>query len=155
MLNSIGYEYDSVQRFNNIAGNLDPDLDLKANLEKQIDFITEELKETKDELELGNYVGVLDGACDLFVTVAGLMQKLESKGFLVKAAVQAVNDNNLSKFPAVTSGKPETPDGWTVTESSGYMRYVIKDENGKIRKPVNFTPVNLVDYVPKQYLPKE
>lgn len=138
--------YADVRVFNDIAGNLNnPDL---TSIDNQIGFIFSELTETIDGFEAGDMVEVLDGACDLFVTVAGLMQKLEAAGYDVATAIARVNENNLSKFPLFV-GTEDIRDGYTVSKNELYGRYVIKDGNSKVRKPAAFVPVVLTDLVPK------
>jgi hypothetical protein len=139
--------YDEVVQFNEIAGNLtNVTID---SIDNQLGFIFEELTETIDALEAGNRVELLDGACDLFVTVAGLLQKLEAAGYNVAHALGRVNANNLSKFPKVGE-LLSNKNGFTVTLNEKYQRIVLKDENGKVRKPDNFVAVDLSDLVPKE-----
>jgi len=179
MTETIQEAYKNVELFNSIAGNLDnvtPD-----SVNNQLSFIFEELSETIEAVERGIYpegrydddnedpdynpeVEVIDGVCDLFVTVAGLMQKLEAAGFDVSGALKKVNENNLSKFPqgdlAVIKNIPEItevprkyedvfeltvqPPNTVKEYNSQYSVYVFKDiETGKIKKPTNFVPVNL------------
>ena len=56
-------------------------------------------------------------------------------------AMTLVNENNMNKFPRIDIGYTETREGFTLTERDGH--YVIKDENGKVRKPTFFVSVNL------------
>jgi hypothetical protein len=180
MEDTIREAYKNVKLFNQIASNLDnvtPD-----SINCQLSFIFEELSETIEAVERGIYpegrydddnkdpnynpeVELTDGVCDLFVTVAGLMQKLECAGFDVSGALKKVNENNLSKFPSgdlptvnynplseriVNKFKLENdieniqPPNTIKEYNSQYSVYVFKDkETGKIRKPTNFVPVNL------------
>lgn len=139
--------YAKVRAFNDIAGNLTSVTD--DSVDNQISFIFEELTETITAFEEGNKVEVLDGACDLFVTVAGLMQKLEAQGYDVAAALDRVNDNNLSKFPVYVE-QADLRDGFGATLNYPHGRWVIKDTNGKVRKPVSFIAVDLSDLIPKE-----
>jgi len=139
--------YADVRAFNDIAGNLD---NVTADsIDNQISFIFEELSETIAGFEAGDSIEVLDGACDLFVTVAGLMQKLEAKGYDVATALARVNANNLSKFPKFIAAE-DMRDGYTVAVNKLHGRYVIKDNNGKVRKPTSFQAVDLSDLVPSK-----
>lgn len=139
--------YAEVAQFNEIAGNLTNVTD--DSIDNQISFIFEELQETITAFEEGNKVEVLDGACDLFVTVAGLLQKLEAAGYNVAHALGRVNANNLSKYPAVAEQAAIViPTEWTATINEKYQRLVLKDANGKVRKPSNFVAVDLSDLVP-------
>lgn len=138
--------YNEVGEFNDIAGNL-TNVNLES-IDAQLSFIFEELTETIDGLEQGNMVELLDGACDLFVTVGGLMQKLEAMGFNVAHALGRVNANNLSKFPKAGSTIPTIDPTWDMTMNEKYQRIVLKDANGKVRKPADFVSVDLSDLVP-------
>lgn len=139
--------YAEVREFNDIAGNLTNAT--VESIDNQLGFIFEELTETIDGLEAGDKVELLDGACDLFVTVAGLLQKLEAAGYNVAHALGRVNANNLSKFPKVGELFPYNPD-FNLTLNEKYQRVVLKDGNGKVRKPDNFVAVDLSDLVPKE-----
>lgn len=137
--------FASVQTFNELAGNLANVTDV--SVDAQISFIFEELTETIDGMETLNRVEILDGACDLFVTVAGLMLKLEAQGYNVAEALQRVNENNLTKFP-VNGATFTTDPAHVATLNPEYDRWVIKDANGKVRKPLEFVSVDLTDLVP-------
>lgn len=136
--------YADVALFNTLAGNLTNVTD--ESVDSQISFIFEELSETIAGMEALDRVEILDGACDLFVTVAGLLQKLESQGYNVAEALHRVNGNNLSKFPKQLA-EIGYPAGWTTKLNASYGRWVIKDAAGKVRKPANFVPVDLSDLV--------
>ena len=138
--------YSDVRLFNVLAGNLDTVTD--DSVDAQIGFIFEELSETITAFEEGDRVEVLDGACDLFVTVAGLMQKLEAQGYDVARAIERVNENNLSKFPKKISEGDSLR--WDVSLNAQYSRYVLKDGNGKVKKPEDFVGVYLTDLIPKR-----
>lgn len=146
--NYIAEAYESVHTFNDIAGNLN-DVTYDS-IDNQLSFIFEELTETIDAMETKNRVELLDGACDLYVTVAGLMQKLEAKGYDVARALQRVNQNNLDKFPKVMcSGQwmYVKENQFTPIFNDKHECFVLKDKDGKIRKPVGFKAVNLKDLV--------
>jgi len=143
----IQQSFYKVYEFNDLAGNFNC-VDGKS-LENQCMYIQEELNETLEAIFKGDEVEVIDGACDLWVTVCGLMQKLEAMGFDVKTAMQRVDDNNLQKFPKSMDDVTYSPD-FNVTRNDKYMRYVIKDQSGKVRKFDNFPKVDLSDLVPKE-----
>jgi hypothetical protein len=179
MEDTIQEAYKNVKLFNSIAGNLDDVT--PESIDNQIGFIFEELSETIEAVERGMFsdevefedgynpeIELTDGVCDLFVTVAGLIQKMEAAGFDVSGALKKVNENNLSKFPtgdiATISHNPLStsvvkkfklesdieniqPPNTTKEYNSQYSVYVFKDKDtGKIRKPTNFVPVNLKGY---------
>jgi hypothetical protein len=162
MEDTIQEAYKNVKLFNAIAGNLDnvtPD-----SVNNQLSFIFEELSETIEAVERGIYpegrydddnkdpdynpeVELTDGVCDLFVTVAGLMQKMEAAGFDVSGALKKVNENNLAKYVQhdVRNDLMEfAPANTFPIIDDVHSVIIFKDkETGKIRKPTNFVPVNL------------
>lgn len=122
---------------------------------KQFKLIVEELKETSDGLNENNPVEVLDGVVDVLVTGLGLLQKLEALGFNSQKALYKTALNNLSKYPdsehiaLLTAQKFEADNvNVTVTYNSAYDLFVIKDDEDKVRKPVNFVSNSLDDCVP-------
>ena len=122
---------------------------------KQFSLITEELKETADGLRDNNPVEVLDGVVDVLVTALGLLQKLEALGFNTQKALYKTADNNLSKYPAdevdaICTAQMYEDSGTTVemTYNSTYDLFVIKDDQDKVRKPINFVANDLEDCVP-------
>jgi hypothetical protein len=162
---NIQQAYDDVKKFNSIAGNLSNVTPKSIN--SQLDFIHEELCEASaalgheacdcgQEEATPDAVELLDGACDLFVTVAGLMQKLEAAGFNVQEALKRVNENNLSKFPECKGyclyvDPSLCPEG-AEQHLTQYGRVVFKREHdGKIMKPTNFVTVDIADCVPEDF----
>lgn len=140
--------YDSVKLFNTIAGNLS-NVTVES-VDDQNSFVFEEVTEMIDGVEQENPTELLDGAVDSFVTVVGQLQKLEAAGFNVQEALSRVCANNLSKFPLATESV-QYDESFTLSLNIEYGRYVIKDENSKIRKPSNFVPVDLSDLVNKDF----
>ena len=138
--------YNSVKRFNEIAGSLNNVTD--ANVDLQMSLIFEELTETIDAFEAGDKLGLLDGACDLRVTVDGLIQILEALKYNVEDAMTAVCENNLSKFKSTVSKADK--ERYTVSLNNKHKVFVLKDGNGKIRKPDSYESVNLTMFVPKE-----
>lgn len=149
MIETMQDAYSAVTDFNSLAGNLENVTD--DSIDNQIDFIFEELCETITAFEDNNRVELLDGCADLFVTVAGLMKKLEAQGYNVAEAIARVNENNLSKFSKrVTYADSSNPD-YVITLNEKHGRYVIKDKvTGKVRKPSDFVSVCLDDLVPEE-----
>ena len=156
--------YNKTKQFNQIAGNID-----KGDIHLQLKLAFEELIETMsafgmiDDIEdKGDSVYIswrdksksvdlgelLDGAVDVKVINDGLLQILESKGFNIAKALQKVGDNNLSKYPKTEPDMNLYPVGWTKEYKPKHDVWVIKDENGKIRKPLDFVPVDLSDCIP-------
>lgn len=144
--------YADVYSFNKIAGNFE-NID-EASLAAQIKVVVEEVKELEKAYADKDAVELLDGVCDAFVTVAGLMQKMQAAGFNVDKAVDRVCLNNLDKYP--TEMLREDLDtyaekGWDVIYNNEYDCYVLKDNNGKIRKPLGFKSVEISDLVPDNF----
>lgn len=144
---TIGESYEDIKKFNEIASNLEGDM--VAKVDHQLSLIFEELTEAIEGVETGNAQELLDGAIDTWVTAVGLLQKLEAAGFDVAKAMRKVDENNLSKFP-YSCGFQHDPE-FNITLNDKHQRWVIKDENGKVRKPADFEPVDLSDCVPKDF----
>ena len=141
---TIAEAYKQVELFNEIASNLD-NVTIDS-LDNQISFVYEELVETIDALESKDDEEYIDGLADIFVTVAGLLQKSEKVGYDVAEAIARVNANNLSKFPSasVTTVGTIRPEGTYVVANDRFDVLVFKDvTTDKIKKPLNFVPVDL------------
>lgn len=149
---NIQKHYEAVEKFNDIASNLtNVTVD---SIEAQMKVVVEEVKELQDAFNAQNALELLDGACDAFVTVMGLLQKMERAGFKVDAALSLVNQNNLSKFPRDMSGYEFNEygrKGWDVIFNSKYECFVLKDNNRKIRKPIQFESVDIIDCLPDDF----
>lgn len=148
-IENIKKAFGEVFKFNEIAGNLSNVDD--ESVDNQISFIFSELEETITAFEQGDRVGVLDGAADLFVTVSGLLQKLEAQGYDVDTALRRVNANNLTKFPATVSTADQGK--YKVSLNAKHNVFVLKDENDKVRKPEGYVGVYLADLIPKLVQP--
>lgn len=142
--------------FNELAGK-DQDYTYGA-IASQVALIKEEAKELQEALDNNDPVELLDAVCDLYVVLNGLTQKLLNAGFDVAEAMQAVDDNNFSKFPATTTEVQQSKKWYKETKgvdviierNQKYGVYVLKDSNGKVRKPSSFKDVELTDFVPDQ-----
>jgi hypothetical protein len=145
-------QYESVEKFNDIAGNFD-NVDVAA-IEAQIKVVVEEINEMKDAFYNKDAVGLLDGVCDGFVTLMGLIQKMNMAGFKVSEAIDCVNENNLEKFPSEITLADEVyykQQGWSIGYNHKYWCHVLKDKNHKIRKPLGFKSVEIADLVPEGF----
>jgi hypothetical protein len=164
---SILESYNKTKQFNTLCGSL-----AKADVVLQLRLMLEELAETAiavkhkiewhckfDELQVvpsmsiytdWDLVELIDGACDMKVISDGLLQILEAKGFDVSKALLKVGDNNLSKFPTTEPNMADYNPRWTKTYNEKFGVWVLKDENGKVRKPHDYVPVDLSDCIPKQ-----
>lgn len=140
--------------FNEIAGN---DVRLSLNdLFNQERLIAEEAKELKDALIDNDPVEVLDAIVDLYVVIDGFATKLEALGFDISTALKQTIENNMSKFPADQQIVEDTIDAFdkqgiktTGEFNTKFNRWVIKDQHGKIRKPIGFVPNDLSNCVPE------
>lgn len=138
--------YEQIRKANLVAGQITKDVEKGLEgIKAQFDIIQEELDETVRAFDNQDPIELLDGSIDTFVTVCGLLQKLEGVGVNVNEALARVVANNLTKFPKtnIARRKPELkPEGTKVYESPyGYTAYLRDD--GKYRKPTNYVPVDL------------
>lgn len=152
-MNNIQHAADQVRKFNTIAGVLNPSYadEIIGNIELYLSLIKEELQETVDAFDAEDIQEVVDGACDLFVVVNGLMQVLESGGVNIDKALTRVCDNNLSKFPPTFqhNSDPELQPEGTECVETPYGHVVYKRlSDGKVMKPTTFVPVNLAGTFP-------
>lgn len=157
--NVVAAAFDQVYQFNDMAGQFDTNPIDGVNL--QLDLIFEEFcDETikafergcnaiayyKDKQEASKQaVNLLDGVCDTFVVVAGLMQKLQNAGFDVEQALLRVTDNNLSKFTTKVDYNWASQQGYEVTYNETYHRFSYRDSNGKLRKSFDYKSVDIGD----------
>ena len=134
--------YKNVKLFNEIGGSAN-NISHEA-LALQMDLIQEEYLELVEAFDNRDDIEYLDAVCDLFVVLSGLMQKLEVAGFDVSGALKKVNENNLSKYSISVLQQPSN----TVREyNDRFEVYVFKDKDTmKIKKPLDFVPVNLSGY---------
>lgn len=146
--------YNDVFVFNDLAGNTNK-LSL-TDIKNQTRLILEEAQEIMDGVNNNDPVEVLDGVSDLYVVLNGLTSKLVSLGFDVSTALKQTNENNLSKFPSseviakdtVAMYKAQNVETtYSINHSHG--RYVIKDANGKVRKPIGFVSNDLSNCLPE------
>jgi len=146
------YMYEDVKAFNNLAGS-DNSYAWFKNQKKVLD--EEVNKELFPAIDNNSVVDILDGAIDTIYVAMGIIQKLEALGIDVSKAIDQVCSDNLLKFPHTLEDAFSTVKFYNNKDinvyyefNSDYSKYVIKDENGKIRKPFNFTPTDLNKYIP-------
>lgn len=156
----VGQAYESVKTFNTIAGNIgnQTKLTLKERLLNQIKIIQSELDELKAGVETDDPLETLDGVADVVVTAFGALQMVEEVS-KAREGLLEVCANNLTKFIQVsdpnaqaiinTSVEYYKEDGVEITVelNRNFNVYVLKDQNGKIRKPSNYKSVDLVSYL--------
>lgn len=149
--NYIQTAYQDVETFNDLAGNLTAVTD--ASVDHQASLVFEELSEVIEAIEAGDRPEILKEACDLFITVSGLLQKLVVQGYDVERALNRVNINNLAKFPKELSDDQSEyarEEGYKVSFNTRHARFVLKDVAGKVRKPLGFTKAYVADLIPKR-----
>lgn len=128
------------------------------DIKRQIDLISEELKETIEGFESNSAVEVLDGTIDILVVTLGLLQKLQYAGVDIAGALSAVASNNLSKFPedeeiATLTVASYARKGEEVYVTKFGTKNVIKRlSDDKVMKPINFKPVELEEFIPQELL---
>lgn len=144
--------YDGVYKFNAVAGNLDNVTD--EMLRAQARCVLEEAKElftAVDENEGPEQL--LKESIDVTVTIFGFLQQLYSRGYDVFGGMTKVNGNNLTKVSmddAVTAYTlmAYEESGIKVEKHRNPIGYCVKDEHGKIRKPVNYKSVSVAEFTP-------
>ena len=140
--------YNQVKKFNAVAGQLENVT--VSSLALQMDLIQEEYLELVQAFDDKDDAEYLDATADLFVTVAGLMQKLDAAGFKVAEAITRVNENNLSKFNSTGNFQP--PNTNTVYNKQYDLFSFLDKETCKIKKPTNFLSVDLDGLYVKGFL---
>ena len=140
--------------FNSIAGN-DTKL-TKQDYEAQYKVLLEEVYEIKEALDTDNVVELVDGVIDVLVVISGFVQKLENQGINMSKAMELITENNLSKYTmnayvADMSVADYKSKGIEVVSefNKEYCVYVLRDTNGKVRKPINFKSVSIEDCIPE------
>lgn len=136
--------YSDVKLFNTLAGNL-KDVKLES-IDAQLGFCFEELEEAITSLEEKDMRNLVKEVCDMFVTTAGMIQKLQAAGVDMELALQVVNENNLTKFPKTMSeSNIERSEelGYKVEYNAQYSRFMLKDSVGKVKKPPNYVQADM------------
>lgn len=142
--------YGKTLRFNTLAGKL-AHVTMQDVLHQE-KRITEEYKEFIFSLQNGNAVGALDGIIDMFVTCCGALQQMQVLGCDVQGAMQAVAEDNLSKFTKDFAVALKSKDYYAsagedvfIDQVDGY--FCVKDENQKVRKPFGYHSLDLSQFV--------
>jgi NTP pyrophosphatase (non-canonical NTP hydrolase) len=143
-----------VYEFNSLAGNFD-----NITYEKliaQAKFNLEEAQELYDALVNKEGVAhILKEAGDNGVTLVGFFGMLERLGFDVKGAWNAVNENNMSKFTKCFVDAKYSQHFYEETTpvkieyNEQHDVWILRDNNGKIRKPLSYRPVDVSKFCPK------
>jgi len=150
---------NGVTLFNEIAGNLQHITNDKLTAQAKV--VREEGIELLEAVESGVENEILKECVDVLVTIHGFVKMLELQGYNVTAAFNHVNENNLSKFPTsdkIVSATIEHYQEQGITVSSTtvphYNCFVIKNEAGKVVKPVNYDKCSVAKYTPTGSVPK-
>lgn len=140
-------------QFNEISG-ADKETDIES-IDKQLGFVLDESRELKEAVN--NYYltfteegEIVKEALDVLVTIVGLLQKMQNRGYDVESAADEVGTNNLSKYPKQHSDAMQSLQDLAMQGVNAYVAfnplyncYVIRDvETGKVRKPSNYVKVN-------------
>jgi hypothetical protein len=153
---SIAYLNAKTEKFNACANKSVPTS--WHDLLNQMKIIESEIKEMRDAIEVRDPVELLDGYVDSMVTLLGMRDMLANLQFDVRGAESTVADNNDSKF---LSGFTEpsvfeyTVQGYRkqgveikTMFNPEYHSYCFVDSNGKVRKPLDYKPVDLTPFIP-------
>jgi len=134
----------------NIAGQTQS-VDIESKLQ-QFDIIQEEVKELLTAIGNHDLTEQLDACVDTLVTVFGFMLKLQQQGADLDKAMIKTGANNLTKFPIDRDVAEATIQKYKnkginvgISFNPMYNRWVIKDTNGKYKKPVGFVDNDLTD----------
>lgn len=125
------------------------------DLKNQLDLVKEEVFELDADVQTLNFEGIVGETVDVLFTALGLVQKLEAKGINMLKAMEIVAKANLSKFPTFYADVKESEEFYKAKEievnisyNDIYEVYVIKDENDKVRKSVNFVKADISECIP-------
>jgi hypothetical protein len=153
--------YQQAVDFNHKAGNKLHEfdtLDFWRALENQSKLMVEESKEGLEASQYNDKIESIDALADEFFVWAWKARILEQSGFDVEGAIQAVIDNNSKKvfnsFYESVEAKEKLEEHYDeeffieTSVYNGVPFYTIRDQNNKIRKPVDFVPVNLEEFLP-------
>lgn len=159
--NNMWYNLDDfandVDQFNSISGQYI--ITDKQAIENQIKLVEEETKEVREAFDAGDYLELTKETIDLLYVSIGLLSKLEVLGVDVGDAMKAVAKNNLSKFPSNEEIANKTLADFTskgvkcnISYDEDYDVFVIKDENQKVRKPVDYKKADISKFVPSSFI---
>lgn len=153
-MKEIKERYNEVQLFNDIAGNLSNVT--HSSLVAQAKVVREEALELVEAVDEQDATNILKETTDCLVVIFGFMQMLEEQGYDVVGAWKQVNANNLSKFTpsydiAIASQEcfRSVEVAVDIERNDDYNVYVLKDEQGKIRKPNGYTKPCVAMFTPK------
>ncbi|HEX5057342.1 MAG TPA: hypothetical protein VFX02_12705 [Gammaproteobacteria bacterium] len=109
-----------------------PDLKREQLLSKTIEFLAEEIQETKDAITANDREEIIDGFGDVaFIAINGIYKEFRSAGDAHEIAVKKVEDV-LNRICDANLGKKQ---------QDGSIKYV----NGKVQKPEGWRPPQYKD----------
>lgn len=130
-----------------------------ADIINQDKIMQSEFQEQHDAIAARDATELIDGCIDSLFTTLGMLQKLEGLNVNVNAAMKQVAMDNLDKFPKTEQEARDTVTFYANKNIECYYLYmkefdcyVVKDMNGKVRKPYNFKPTDLSKYVTPELL---
>lgn len=143
-----------VVTFNAVIGSLDaPTID---NLRTQAMLVLEEAKELVEALD-ESPEHLIKEMADVLVVTHGMLAIMNKMGYDVYGAWDKTNQNNNTKIIDSYTDMCYTKLGYDATETPvtpvqvGASRWVVKDENGKVRKPIGFISLKAEDM--KEFTP--
>lgn len=156
---SLNHCITQVGIFNDIAGNLDNVT--HESLLAQAKVVKEEGDELLEAVQHADVNEILKECVDVLVTIHGFVQMLEKQGYDVLGAWKEVNTNNLSKFTSSLVAAENSVSNFGMQGiqtkyeyNEQYDVYVIKNEHGKVLKPLGYKKCSVASYTPKGVLPK-
>ena len=147
---------EEVVEFNALCGRYDSPT--KEDLLAQAKVVLEEAKEVLEAVN-DTPEHLVKEVADLAVVSIGMIALLNRMGYDVNGAWKAVNANNMQKIIENYNDVCYTKAAYNATTDNvealqvGANKWVIKDVNGKVRKPIGFVP--LTDKDMKPFVPKE
>jgi len=140
--------------------DLEPDtLEWWRSINLQAKLLVEEATEALEASELNDPVELLDGVLDSIIILTKFVDMLEKAGYRVFDAAEAIMQNNdLKIYSSMTRAlevKEELEEanrqGYYIddTEVDGKIYFVVKRNDGKIAKAVDFPRVQLEEFLPR------
>ena len=149
--------YEDVVLFQTYCGKLDNPA-TKQDLMNQAHLILEEAKELYEAIEKDEgQEQILKETCDNLVVLFGMVAMLQRSGYQVGEAMQAVCDNNLSKFCTTQTDGAYTLAAYEATELGAftlkqvdYDKWGVFNANNKLMKPIDYSPCSVKDFIPQE-----
>lgn len=163
----MSYIKERIKYFQGATGTLDTIIDSKelllSKLKARYDFLLEEVEELKEAIDERDIVKAVDAVGDIEVFHQQYVIDLEAAGIHYAGAINAICDNNDSKYSTNEKfieeklSKTFTPcsDQMYVDANTydGFTFYCLKHWiTNKVKKWAGFEPVNLREFIPKHLL---